>query len=100
MSPVEKFDLAAWNRVLSLNLTAGFLLSKALLPAMLTKVGAWGQLWATAVRVLVVGRCMSGSAWWACGWVRSASSRALYARLQLNGILTYVCADCRVSAAS
>ena len=40
MSPVEKFDLAAWNRVLSLNLTAGFLLSKALLPAMLTKVGA------------------------------------------------------------
>ena len=55
MSPVEKFDLAAWNRVLSLNLTAGFLLSKALLPAMLTKVGAWGQLWATAVRVLVMG---------------------------------------------
>ena len=39
MSPVEKFDLAAWNRVLSLNLTAGFLLSKALLPAMVTKVG-------------------------------------------------------------
>jgi len=37
VASVEKFDLAAWNRVLSLNLTAGFLLSKALLPAMLTK---------------------------------------------------------------
>ncbi len=35
---MEKFDLAAWNKVLSLNLTAGFLLSKALLPAMLAKV--------------------------------------------------------------
>jgi NAD(P)-dependent dehydrogenase (short-subunit alcohol dehydrogenase family) len=55
VASVEKFDLAAWNRVLSLNLTAGFLLSKALLPAMLTKVGAWGQLWATAVRVLAMG---------------------------------------------
>ncbi len=38
VASVQEFDLAAWNRVLNLNLTAGFLLSKALLPAMLSRV--------------------------------------------------------------
>jgi NAD(P)-dependent dehydrogenase (short-subunit alcohol dehydrogenase family) len=65
---VEKFDLAAWNRVLSLNLTAGFLLSKALLPAMVTKVGVAGMLLLLLMLLMLLMLLLLLSLPWTRGW--------------------------------
>jgi 3-hydroxybutyrate dehydrogenase len=42
VSPVETFPLSAWERVLSINLTAAFLTSKCVIPAM--KENKWGRI--------------------------------------------------------
>eukprot|EP00038_Savillea_parva_P011224 m.196037 g.196037 ORF g.196037 m.196037 type:complete len:265 (+) comp19678_c0_seq1:210-1004(+) len=42
VSPVEDFPLAQWDKVLTVNLTAPFLISQTILPTMYTK--KWGRL--------------------------------------------------------